>query len=96
MQETRSATTRTEETLKRRQRLGAPRDDQTPVPRKRKGLVGTASLAAVIRHHLLRLGAQFAAEEALLLGRQTFEDFRGYWPLITLEGRRSVRATADR
>lgn len=24
---------------------------------------------------------QFAAEEALLLGRQTFEDFRGYWPL---------------
>ena len=26
---------------------------------------------------------QFAAEEVLLLGRQTFEDFRGYWPLQT-------------
>ncbi len=24
---------------------------------------------------------QMAAERALLLGRQTFEDFRGYWPL---------------
>ena len=27
--------------------------------------------------------AQMATEEALLLGRQTFEDFRGYWPLQT-------------
>jgi len=27
--------------------------------------------------------SQMAAEEALLLGRQTFEDFRGYWPLQT-------------
>src|SRR3954470_5311140 len=27
--------------------------------------------------------SQMAAEEALLLGRQTFEDFRGYWPLRT-------------
>ena len=26
---------------------------------------------------------QMAAERALLLGRQTFEDFRGYWPLQT-------------
>ena len=26
---------------------------------------------------------QMAAEEALLLGRKTFEDFRGYWPLQT-------------
>lgn len=26
---------------------------------------------------------QMAAEEALLLGRQTFQDFRGYWPLQT-------------
>jgi dihydrofolate reductase len=25
--------------------------------------------------------AQMAAEEALVLGRRTFEDFRGYWPL---------------
>ena len=28
---------------------------------------------------------QLAAEEALLLGRQTFEDVRGYWPLQTDE-----------
>ncbi len=27
--------------------------------------------------------AHIAAESALLLGRQTFEDFRGYWPLQT-------------
>lgn len=27
--------------------------------------------------------AQMATEEALLLGRQTFEDFRGYWPRRT-------------
>jgi dihydrofolate reductase len=27
--------------------------------------------------------SQMATEEALLLGRQTFEDFRGYWPLQT-------------
>ena len=27
--------------------------------------------------------AHTAAESALLLGRQTFEDFRGYWPLQT-------------
>jgi dihydrofolate reductase len=27
--------------------------------------------------------AQMATEEALVLGRQTFEDFRGYWPLQT-------------
>ena len=26
---------------------------------------------------------QMASEEALLLGRKTFEDFRGYWPLQT-------------
>jgi dihydrofolate reductase len=26
---------------------------------------------------------QMASEEALLLGRKTFEDFRGYWPLRT-------------
>ena len=26
---------------------------------------------------------QMAGEEALLLGRKTFEDFRGYWPLQT-------------
>jgi dihydrofolate reductase len=26
---------------------------------------------------------QMATEEALLLGRKTFEDFRGYWPLQT-------------
>lgn len=26
---------------------------------------------------------QMATEEALLLGRQTFEEFRGYWPLQT-------------
>jgi dihydrofolate reductase len=26
---------------------------------------------------------QMAAEEALLLGRKTFEEFRGYWPLQT-------------
>jgi dihydrofolate reductase len=26
---------------------------------------------------------QMAGEEALLLGRKTFEDFRGYWPLRT-------------
>jgi dihydrofolate reductase len=29
------------------------------------------------------MGAQMACEEALLLGRKTFEDFRGYWPLQT-------------
>ena len=29
------------------------------------------------------MGAQMAREEALLLGRKTFEDFRGYWPLQT-------------
>jgi dihydrofolate reductase len=29
------------------------------------------------------MGAQMASEEALLLGRKTFEDFRGYWPLQT-------------
>jgi dihydrofolate reductase len=29
------------------------------------------------------MGDQMAAEEALLLGRKTFEDFRGYWPLQT-------------
>ena len=29
------------------------------------------------------MGEQMASEEALLLGRQTFEDFRGYWPLQT-------------
>jgi dihydrofolate reductase len=27
------------------------------------------------------MDAQMAHEEALLLGRKTFEDFRGYWPL---------------
>jgi len=27
--------------------------------------------------------AQSAAQDAMLLGRQTFEDFRGYWPLQT-------------
>ena len=29
------------------------------------------------------MGEQMANEEALLLGRKTFEDFRGYWPLQT-------------
>ncbi len=29
------------------------------------------------------MGDQMAQEEALLLGRKTFEDFRGYWPLQT-------------
>jgi dihydrofolate reductase len=29
------------------------------------------------------IGTHTAAETALLLGRQTFEDFRGYWPLQT-------------
>src|ERR1044072_3844999 len=29
------------------------------------------------------MGEQMASEEALLLGRKTFEDFRGYWPLQT-------------
>ena len=29
------------------------------------------------------IGKHTAAETALLLGRQTFEDFRGYWPLQT-------------
>lgn len=29
------------------------------------------------------MGAQMAREEALLLGRKTFEEFRGYWPLQT-------------
>jgi hypothetical protein len=36
----------------------------------------TDDLNAVMREHM-------AAETALLLGRQTFEDFRGYWPLQT-------------
>jgi len=30
--------------------------------------------------HQAALRAQGAASDALLLGRQTFEDFRGYWP----------------
>jgi dihydrofolate reductase len=29
------------------------------------------------------MGDQMAREEALLLGRKTFEEFRGYWPLQT-------------
>jgi dihydrofolate reductase len=29
------------------------------------------------------MGAQMASEEALLLGRKTFEEFRGYWPQQT-------------
>ncbi len=36
----------------------------------------TADLNEVMRE-------QMAGESALLLGRQTFEDFRGYWPLQT-------------
>lgn len=32
---------------------------------------------------LVVMREQMAAERALLLGRQTFEDFRGYWPLQT-------------
>lgn len=32
---------------------------------------------------LVVMREQMAAEQALLLGRQTFEDFRGYWPLQT-------------
>ncbi|MEO5941559.1 MAG: dihydrofolate reductase family protein, partial [Candidatus Limnocylindrales bacterium] len=35
-------------------------------------------------HELLEvIGSQMARETALLLGRRTFEDFRGYWPLQT-------------
>jgi dihydrofolate reductase len=38
--------------------------------------VDTSDLQQVLRE-------QGAASDALLLGRQTFEDFRGYWPLQT-------------
>ncbi|MDN5876702.1 MAG: dihydrofolate reductase family protein [Brevibacterium sp.] len=38
---------------------------------------------------------QSAAEDVLLLGRQTFEDFRGYWPLQT-EDTTGVAAHLDR
>ena len=37
------------------------------------GGADTADLEATVRE-------QMAAEDSLLLGRQTFEDFRGYWP----------------
>ncbi|GAB3749574.1 dihydrofolate reductase family protein [Microlunatus parietis] len=38
----------------------------------------TDDLVAVMQDHMRR-------EEALLLGRQTFEDFRGYWPHQTAD-----------
>src|SRR5205809_455335 len=40
------------------------------------------------------LHEQDAASDALLLGRQTFEDFRGYWPLQT-EDRSGIAAQLD-